>query len=305
MLKLAVIIIFFSLAATNIFANEQDLIPNEIVYDFPESDTSHEWVEFYNSGETPVTIVGGSSSSAWRFNDGSNHTISSTPMQGSMTINPGEFVVIAQKADVFLANYADFSGNLLESSAMSLKNTTATIGLRIGSSGSIWGEITYSSDWGAQGDGNSLQRKSDGSWVAAAPTPGNQNSSKPLPSPSPTPSSTSSSSNKSSSTKSTSSTSTKSSPKASPMAAKSSPSTSKSTAKTLGEKNISVPKLLPTSTPSASPETQENTGSSTKIAGFLTGAGAIFVGASLLFYFWYYKIKNKAKDPIEEKKGDS
>ena len=303
MLKLAVIIIFFSLAATNIFANEQDLIPNEIMYNFPESDTGYEWVEFYNSGETPVTIVGGSSSSAWRFNDGSNHTISSTPMQGSMTINPGEFVVIAQKADVFLANYADFSGNLLESSAMSLKNTTATIGLRIGSSGSIWGEITYSSDWGASSDGNSLQRKSDGNWIPAAPTPGSQNSSEQLPSP--TPSSASSSSNKPSSSKSTSSTSTKASPKASPMAAKSSPSTSKSTAKTLGEKNISVPKLLPTSTPSASPDPQENAGSSTKIAGYLTGAGAIFIGASLIFYFWYYKIKNKDKDPIEEKNSDS
>ena len=287
------LIIFIFLIFPKEIHSDSNIVINEIMYDLEESDEKREWIELFNLGTEAIDLT------SWRFEEnGVQHTL--ILKQGDAFVAGGRFALIVDDYDTFLQDNHGFTGTVFDSS-FSLSNKGENLKIRNSRDGNIIDAITYSSDLGASGDGNSLQRKSDGSWVAAAPTPGNQNSSKPLPSPSPTPSSTSSSSNKSSSTKSTSSTSTKASPKESPSAAKSSPSISR----TLGEKNISVTKLLPSSTPSASPESQDEAPPSTKVAGFLTGFGALLVGASLFFYFWYYKIKNKAKDPIEEKNSDS
>ncbi len=80
-----------------------------------------------------------------------------------------------------------FSGTILVSSAMTLVNTTQSVGLRISSSGTPWSVVSYdSSADGANGDGNSLQ-KSGSNWISATPTPGaeNETSSNPPPNPSP------------------------------------------------------------------------------------------------------------------------
>ncbi len=159
------------------------------MYDLAGRDTNHEWVEIYNDGGDPTIITGGSTNSSWRIFDGSNHTLNATPTQGSMTIPARGFAVIAQNSNTFLSDYPNFSGTIIESSAISLNNTGDTVGLRIGSSGDMFGSFTYQNTMGASGDGNSLQRTSNGTWIATFPTPGTQNAnSTPAPSPTPTPS---------------------------------------------------------------------------------------------------------------------
>lgn len=70
---------------------------------------------------------------------------------------------------------------------------------------------------------------------------------------------------------------------------------------TLGEKNIAIPKLLSSSTPSATPaNVEESKKSQTKVAGYLVGVGAILVAASLIFYIWYYKIRNNINEKVED-----
>lgn len=177
-----IVVLFFSFT-TQIFAVEQDLVVNEIMYDFPDSDTNHEWIELLNSGDSPITIVGGSSGGSWRINDASNHIFNATAAQGSMTIGIQEYVIITKSASTFLADNTGFSGNIIESS-ISLGNAGATVGLRINADGALWGQLTYQSSQGAAGDGNTLQKKSDGNLIAAAATPGKQNATD---SPTPTP----------------------------------------------------------------------------------------------------------------------
>lgn len=277
-----------------VFAADQDLIVNEIIYDFPGNDTAHEWVELFNSGDSSVTIIGGSTTGAWRINDGANHLFSSTATQGSMTIGSKEYVIIAQNAVTFLADNPGFSGNLIESSGLSLNNTSATVGLRIGSGGTIWGQATYQNSQGANGDGNSLQRKTDGSWLAAAPTPGSINSDTvPTPTPSPTPTST------------TSSTSNPKSPSPSPKpsptqtAAVPSPTAQKSP-QILSEATTSIILQSPlTKTPSPTPTLAPKASSKTKIAAIFSGSGALLVGLSFGFYLWYKRVltpKDQEKD---------
>ena len=165
---------YFFFFTRPVFAADQDLIVNEVMYDFPDSDTNHEWIELFNSGDSSVTIVGGSGTGAWRISDGANHTFSATASQGSMTIAAQGYAIIAKNASTFLADNPGFSGTLIESS-IDLKNSSATAGLRVNADGALWGQLTYQSSQGAAGDGNSLQRKTDGSLIAALPTPGRQN----------------------------------------------------------------------------------------------------------------------------------
>jgi len=77
--------------------------------------------------------------------------------------------IIADSPEKFLSDNVGFSGTIFDSS-FSLKNTGETIILRntdLVDSDSV----SYTSDQGAKGDGNSLQKTNSG-WVSATPTPG-------------------------------------------------------------------------------------------------------------------------------------
>lgn len=149
------------------------LIINEIMYDLEGSDTDREWVELLNTGSTPITVKGGTGSGSWRFNDGSGNRVLAEPPEyggrGSLTIQPGAYLVIARDPSVFLSMHSGGSYAVVRA-AMSLSNTGAMLSL-INGVGETVSSMTYDSSMGAAGDGNSLQRTSSG-FVAAAPTPG-------------------------------------------------------------------------------------------------------------------------------------
>lgn len=157
-------------------ASSGDVVITEIMYDLSGTDTDREWIEIYNSGTDPVTLAGGSGNDGWRLyethSSGShNHTFAAEAYQGDLTLHPGEFAVIAQNGHAFKTDYPSFTGAVLVSSAFTLSNTSQSLGLKIGSGGVLWSEVSYTSALGANGDGKSLQ-KNGASWIAATPTPG-------------------------------------------------------------------------------------------------------------------------------------
>src|SRR3989338_1733500 len=149
-------IILFLIPAS-LFANVEI---TEIMYDVPGSDTGREWIEVRVDTETDI--------SNWKlFESGVNHKL--ILAMGSPTFPAGGFVVIAGNTEKFLADFPTFSGTLLDSS-FSLSNTGETLVMR-NNTGTTTDSISYSSSWGARGDGNSLQK--DGSiWTYGPPTPG-------------------------------------------------------------------------------------------------------------------------------------
>jgi len=142
---------------------------NEIMYDLAGTDTKREWAEIQNTGTEAVTFIVGGTNSAWRFSDGSQHTL--TLSKGSATLAGGEFAVIVEDPVTFLNDWPNFSGNLFDSS-FSLNNTNGVVSLLTSKDGAILDQASCNSSQGASGDGNSLQRLSDGTWVTALPTPG-------------------------------------------------------------------------------------------------------------------------------------
>ena len=140
----------------------------EIMYNPAGTDTKMEWVEIFNSGASDVALVEGSGNDSWRFNDGSNHTL--TLVQGSLTIPAGGYAILASEGQTFLDTHAGFAGTVIDT-VLSLNNTSDTIQLSSDKGESFFGLVTYENTQGADGDGNSLQLL-NGAWVAAAETPG-------------------------------------------------------------------------------------------------------------------------------------
>ncbi len=140
------------------------VIINEIMYDFEGSDSGKEWIEIFNSGDTSVDLTN------WKFYENqSNHNL--TIIQGSINLFAGGYAVIVNDPEKFLVDYPNYNGIIIKSS-FSLSNTGETISIKNGDL--VIDEINYLSNWGAQGDGNSLQ-KINNNWEASLPTPGQAN----------------------------------------------------------------------------------------------------------------------------------
>lgn len=154
-------LIFFAIART---ASAQVVI-SEVMYDVEGGDSGHEWIELHNTSNGDVDL------STWRlFENDTNHKI--VDAGHGTTISAGGYAIIADDPVTFLSDWNSFSGVVLDSS-FSLKNTGENIGIRDADLNDV-DSVVYDPTIGAAGDGNSLQLVS-GSWVAAAPTPGEVN----------------------------------------------------------------------------------------------------------------------------------
>jgi len=134
------------------------------MYDLEGSDTDREWVEVLNIDTLNIDI-----STFKLFENDTNHKLSI--VQGSETLAPGGYAIIADDATTFLQDYPTYTGTLFDSS-FSLSNSGETLSLKNGDT--VINEVTYALSTGASGDGNSLQLI-DGTWQATVPTPGAEN----------------------------------------------------------------------------------------------------------------------------------
>ena len=131
---------------------------SEIMYDLEGGDEGYEWIEIYNDGDE-INFC------EYKFYEAeTHHKLDSS----SCTLAAGEYVIIAD-----VTENLDFSCNLFDSSWQTLSNTGEELCIRDSEKNDVVC-VTYSSDWGAAGDGDSLQFV-DGEWIAAEPTPGEQN----------------------------------------------------------------------------------------------------------------------------------
>ena len=132
-----------------------------MMYDLNGSDSNREWIEIYSDE--------GVNLSTYKFYEaGTNHKISF--ISGNETFL--DYAIIADDSEKFLLDNPDFSGNLFDSS-FSLANTNESLAIKNSSLDIIY-EITYFSNWGASGNGKSLQLINN-SWFECIPTAGKDN----------------------------------------------------------------------------------------------------------------------------------
>ncbi len=154
-------------------ASPGDIVVNEIMYNGPESGTDNEWVELYNT--TAGTIV---LDSVWQLTDGEGefHFMgASIPADGYLTVkvNENASVPFPFTPDVDASGFGIALGNSSDQVVL-LEGTT------------VIDSVSYLDDWGADGDGPSLERidpsgpsNSSTNWGASTVdggTPGAENS---------------------------------------------------------------------------------------------------------------------------------
>jgi hypothetical protein len=152
---------------------EQKVIINEIMYNPKGNDKGREWIELFNAGNCEVNLTG------WRFfESNTNHKI--TLIFGSIILKPNQFAIISNNATKFKEEYPSASCNIFQSS-FSLSNSGEFIAIK-NSSLHIIDSVNYSSSWGANDNGKSLELK-NGVWVESyvdGGTPCMPNDDKPI-----------------------------------------------------------------------------------------------------------------------------
>ncbi len=133
----------------------------EVMYDPPGTDTGREWVEVLNDTSSSINI------SSWKlFENDTNHKISFP--EGKDVVPAGGYLVIADNAEKFQADWPQFQGLLLDST-FSLKNTGEK--LAIFDTETELASLEYLPPTEVQADGLSLQF-SQNKWRLGNATPG-------------------------------------------------------------------------------------------------------------------------------------
>jgi len=151
------------------FSLSAQIIFSEVMYNPDGSDKGKEWIEIYNNGEKAVDLID------WKlFEADTNHKIKPLEDNGSLSLPAGSYAIIVDNVDKFKENYPNFLGQIFDS-VYSLSNTGEELILRDSELNDI-SSFKYSSDLGANGDGNSLQLVNS-AWEASPPTLGGFNNS--------------------------------------------------------------------------------------------------------------------------------
>ncbi len=146
------------------------LLLTEIMYDPSGTDTGREWVEIYNDGNTPVDLT------QFRlFENSVAHSMKAFNAPSALLL-ADTYAIVADNPEKFLLDYPSYA-DLLIDSAFSLNNTGESVAIQ-SSDGVVESNVTYSTEWGAVGTGNSLQL-SAGIWIPAAPTTAMKNATVP------------------------------------------------------------------------------------------------------------------------------
>lgn len=163
-MKIVLLSLFlFLLIFFPILANAQIII-TEVMYDVEGTDGGYEWIEVRNTYPDSVDLA-----TYKVFENNVNHKITS---ESDSTLPSGSYAIVADNIVKFSELNSAYSG-LLFDSAFSLNNTGETVSI-YDSGGILEDTFTYTSEMGANGTGNSLQRN-DGSIITAAPTMGKEN----------------------------------------------------------------------------------------------------------------------------------
>ena len=138
----------------------------EIVYDPKDTDATAggEWIEIQNTGSAVVDLT------QWIFFEAlTNHGITADALSN---VPAGGYAVISRDLVAFKNYFPNFSGLLFKAS-FSL-NDGETLAMKESKDAPVTDSVSYTSEWGAKNDGNSLQ-KMNSAWIMAPPTPGATN----------------------------------------------------------------------------------------------------------------------------------
>ncbi|GIW66160.1 MAG: hypothetical protein KatS3mg095_0058 [Candidatus Parcubacteria bacterium] len=142
------IVFFIFIFSFFIYQNSYaQLLISECMYNPKGNDNGREWIELINQSQNIIEVKGGKY--GWKINDGDNHLF-----KQNLTVNPGEVFIITQNKDLFLKEYPNFSGKLIEANFY-LKNNEGKIQI-FDENKRLLSEINYNKYCGGDNNGYSI-----------------------------------------------------------------------------------------------------------------------------------------------------
>lgn len=161
-MKIILFIATFLVLPNYVFAGA---VINELMYNPEGTDSKREWIEIYSDIDIDPTVI------KLRENN-VNHSIK-VFREGQIS----DYYVVVDNPEQFLLDYPSFNGMIYDS-AFSLNNKGETLEL-VDEMGGVIDSVTYNTDLGANGTGNSLQKSGD-ILIPGEPTPGKENVNTPI-----------------------------------------------------------------------------------------------------------------------------
>ncbi len=152
-----------------------EVLITEIMYDFPGTDSKHEWLEVKNPGTDTVNLK------LWKLREGgTSHGLGL--ISGDFLLLSGEFVVIADDGKTFLSDYPEFAisnGTLLDTTFTSGLNNNGEKLELVNGSGQVVFSVLYNASLGGAGNNNTLCWHNF-SWKECLATPRKANLAAPI-----------------------------------------------------------------------------------------------------------------------------
>ncbi len=158
----------FSLAQVQALENPPLLI-TEIMYNPAGEDEiilagrqrNRQWLELHNPTDQLVTITGGLRDKIWTLLDSTGtHFLAKSAWQGAMSIAPGETIILAGDAQVFLQEYQNYTGTVIDAK-MELAHDFEFIQLK-NEEGKVMAQTPLSNNIGGDGNGKTVELYPDG-----------------------------------------------------------------------------------------------------------------------------------------------
>lgn len=184
----------FFLWGDPVFSSAEDLVITEIMYNPEGTDTGHtDWIELYNPTSSAISIPKSSfgliDESVMTLGKDGTHYLNCHGIDRDLAVDPGAFVILADKAANFETDYSDNSSELFDGT-FSLSSDGDTIRVSRDKCSTFFVDLQYQPEWGGSDNGRTIEKKkynadySAGDWQESfvpGGTPGGKNSEKPKP----------------------------------------------------------------------------------------------------------------------------
>ncbi|MFA6285229.1 MAG: lamin tail domain-containing protein [Parcubacteria group bacterium] len=141
-------------------AADSGLIITEVMYNPGGTNKGYEWVEVYNSAPAKISIpknsLGIIDEPEERDPDGKLKNTCHT-FDAELAIDPGEFIIITDNKINFQSTHQHYTGKILDS-VVELLDSGDTIKLSFDRCSTWEAELTFSSSWGTNGNGRTLEK---------------------------------------------------------------------------------------------------------------------------------------------------
>ncbi len=158
----AFLLVVFFVYTLTVKAGENELLISEIMYDPKGTDAGHsDWIEIYNDSDAKITLRKSSfgiiDESELVIGKDKLHYLNCHEIKNDISIEPGDYVILADNADNFLSDYREVVKEKIVDTTFNLSSNGDSVYLSNDKCATFFIQLSYENSWGAKNNGKTLE----------------------------------------------------------------------------------------------------------------------------------------------------